>query len=79
LTTQIPSTQLSLAVAIAAATAVVAAVAVAFAAAIAAAIGVTIAAANNPIFWRTAKNTGVFLRPQTPLATRLKKKQCKVM
>ena len=64
---QIPSTQLSLAVAIAAATAVVAAVAVAFTAAIAAAIGVTIAAANNPIFWRAAKNTGVFLRPQTPL------------
>ena len=64
---QIPSTQLSLAVAIAAATAVVAAVAIAFAAAIAAAIGVTIATANNPIFWRAAKNTGVFLRPQTPL------------
>jgi hypothetical protein len=74
LTTQIPSTQLSLAVAIAAATAVVAAVAVAFAAAIAAAIGVTIAAANNPIFWRTAKNTGVFLRPQTPLSYPSQKK-----
>jgi hypothetical protein len=45
-TTQIPSTQLSLAVAITAATAVVAAVAVAFAAAITAAIAVTIAAAS---------------------------------
>jgi len=45
---QIPSTQLLLAVAIAAATAVVAAVAVAFAAAIAAAIGITIAAASEP-------------------------------
>jgi NADPH:quinone reductase-like Zn-dependent oxidoreductase len=73
-TKQIPSTQLSQAVAIAAATTVVAAVAVAFAAAIAAAIGVTIAAANNPIFWRTAKNTGVILRPQTPLSYSSQKK-----
>jgi hypothetical protein len=71
-----------LAVAIAAATAIVtavvaavaAAVAVAFAAAIAAAIGVTIAAANNPIFWCAAKNTGVFLRPQTPLSYPSQKK-----
>ena len=63
-----PSTQLSLAIDITTATAVVTAVAVAFAAAIAVTIGVTIAAANNPIFWRAAKNTGVFLRPQTPLS-----------
>ena len=76
---QIPSTQLSLAVAIAAATAVVAAVAIAFAAAIAAAIGVTIAAANNPIFWRAAKKTGVILDHKPHQATRLKIKQRKLM
>jgi hypothetical protein len=58
--TQIPSTQLSLAVAIAAATAVVAAIAVAFVAAITAAIGVTIAAANNPIFVAPQKIPGYF-------------------
>jgi len=67
-----------LAVAITAATAVVAAVTVAFTAAIAAAIGVTIAS-NNPIFWRAAKNTGLFLRPQTSLSYLSQKKQRKVM
>ena len=58
LMTQIPSTQLLLAVAVAAATAVVAAIAVAFAAAIAAAIGVTChhhrSLQNKPIFWCAA-------------------------
>ncbi len=58
--TQIPSTQLSLAVAI------VAAVAVAFAAAIAAAIGVIIAAANNPIICAPQKIPGYFY-DQKPL------------
>jgi hypothetical protein len=122
LTTQIPSTQLSLAVAIAAATAVVAAITVAFAAAIAAAIAlaftVTIAAAStdvsasarlaSPDAWACGDDSpsrcdaleleacgeveqvlskfsgalqkipGSILRPQTPLATCLKKKQIKV-
>jgi hypothetical protein len=69
---QIPSMQLSLAVAIAAATVVVAAVAIAFASAITAAIAVTIATASA----ETTQFSGalqkipgyVILRSQTPLS-----------